>query len=116
MPRTYRPIIDKADYFITCTTHLRKTWFSNPDLAQIVVEQWRHYEQVYEFVIHTYAVLPDHYHVVINVGENRTVSEILHAVNSYTSTKINEALRNERKCKIWGGRPWDVVIRNEEMF
>jgi REP element-mobilizing transposase RayT len=116
MRRTFRPIIERADYFITCTTHHRKTWFSNPNLAQIVVEQWRHYEQTYELVIHTYAVHPDHYHIVVNVGEKKTISEIIHAVNSYSSTKINEALGKERKVKIWGGRPWDEVIRNEEMF
>ena len=116
MPRARRPILINADYFITCTTHLRKTWFSDAKLAQIVVDQWRHYAEVYEFVLHTYAVLPDHYHVVINVGEKKTVSEILHAVNSYIATSVNGVFGRKLKTKIWGRRPWDEVIRNEEMY
>ena len=116
MSRISRPIIDEARYFITSVTHKRKTWFSKPNLAQIVVEQWRHYESAYDFLIHAYCVMPDHYHVVLDVGKIKTISQIVHAVNSYVVTAMSTKLQRDRKIKIWSGEPWDEVIRNEDMY
>jgi len=115
MTRTRRPIIPGATYFITSTAYQREKWFTRTEFAQIVVEQWKHYEKVYEFQLHTYCVLPDHYHVVLNVGAQKTISQILHAVNSYTATLINQSLGHEIKIKIWEGNAWDEVVRNENM-
>jgi REP element-mobilizing transposase RayT len=111
-----RPIIPEAYYFITSTTYKRRKWFTNPDLAQIVVDQWNHYEIFYRFDLITYCVLPDHYHVLLNVGIEKTISQILNAVNSYTSTEINRHLGTNPKIKIWEGNAWDVVVRDDNMY
>jgi putative transposase len=111
-----RPIITNGIYFITSVTYQRRKWFAQPALAQIVVDQWRHYEKTYQFQLHAYVVMPDHYHVVLQVGEKKTISQILHAVNSFTVTQINQTLGNERKVKIWQGNPWDKVIRDSKMY
>jgi REP element-mobilizing transposase RayT len=71
---------------------------------------------VYEFHLDAYCVLPDHYHVILNVGLKKTISQILHAVHSYTATRINKGLGRKKKIKIWEGSAWDEVIRNEEMY
>jgi REP element-mobilizing transposase RayT len=94
----------------------RRKWFSNPVFAQIVVDQWKYYEGFYHFNLITYAVLPDHYHVLVNVGSEKTISQILHAVNSYTATEINQAMGMQTKIKIWEGNAWDVVIYNDFMY
>jgi REP element-mobilizing transposase RayT len=116
MSRTRRPIIPNATYFITSVTHRRQKWFAKPQFAQIVVDQWKHYEKTYEFHLDTYSVLPDHSHVVLNVGEKKTISQILHAVNSYAVTLISQQLDRHTKVKVWEGRPWDEVIRDENMY
>jgi putative transposase len=116
MTRTPRPIIPGATYFVTSVTHDRHQWFTNPQFARIVVDQWKHYEQAYGFHLDTYSVMPDHYHVVLHVGERKTVSQVLHAVNSYIVTLISQQLGQTLKPKIWEGNPWDEVIRNEEMY
>ncbi len=116
MGRTPRPIIPSATYFVTANTDGRQRWFAEPVLAQIVVEQWRHYAGTYGFHLHTYCVLPDHYHVVLQVGLEKTISQILHAVNSYVATLVNEQLGQQPKRKVWQGRPWDEVIRDEDMY
>jgi len=116
MSRTLRPIIPNATYFITSVTHQRRPWFARPKLAQIVVDQWKHYEKAYEFQLHTYSVLPDHYHVVLNVGAKKTISQILHAVNSYIVTLMSKQLGHQTKVKVWEGKPWDEVIRDDNMY
>ena len=116
MPRVPRPILTESTYFITCVAHQRRKYFANPALARIVVAQWKHYAVEDEFQLDTYCVMPDHYHVVLNVGKKKTISQILHDVNSFTATLINEELRNKTKVKIWQGKPWDEIIRSEEMY
>ena len=75
-----------------------------------------HYEETYEFHLDAYCVLDDHYHAVLNVGRKKTISQILHAIHSYTATLINQHLGFGKKTKIWEGNPWDVVIRDEDMY
>ena len=116
MTRAPRPIIPEATYFITSVAHRRKRWFANPQLAQIVVDQWRHYEKTFEFRLDAYCVLPDHYHTILNVGRKKTISQILHAINSYMVTLISEHFGHQTKVKVWEGRPWDNVIRDENMY
>jgi len=116
MTRTPRPIISEGIYFITAVTYERHLLFARHDLAQIVIDQWKHYAGVYEFKLDAYSVLPDHCHVVLQVGHHKTISQILHAVHSYTSTLINQSLDNPIKERIWQGSAWDEVIRDEEMY
>lgn len=116
MNRPKRPIIPEATYFITNVTYERKPLFANTEYAQIVVNQWKHYESAYQFTLDAYCVLPDHCHVVLNVGALKTISQILNAVNSYIATLINREQGRKIKEKIWEGRPWDEVIRDEEMY
>lgn len=71
MSKPPRPIIPEAYYFITRTTYRRAPWFAGPAYAPIVVDQWQHYEGAYEFTLDAYCVMPDHYHVVINVGSKK---------------------------------------------
>lgn len=116
MAKIRRPIITNATYFITSVTDQRKQWFSQPQLAQVVVDQWKHYARAYQFQLDAYTIMPDHYHVVLNVGEKKTISQILQAVNSYTTTRINDLLGHTSKTKICQGDARDEVIRNEKMY
>ncbi len=116
MSRSPRPILPNASYFVTCVTHSRGRWFDKPEFAQIVVDQLKHYASAYHFLLAAYAVMPDHYHVVMNLTGEKTVSQILHAVNSYTVTLIARAAGSKMKPKVWQDHPWDEVIRDEDMY
>lgn len=92
MNRPQRPFVADATWFVTSVTFQREPWFAQPGFAQIVVDQWLHYTAAYRFQLDAYCVMPDHYHVVLTPGRNKTLSQILHAVNSYTTTLINQQL------------------------
>jgi len=53
---------------------------------------------------------------VLNVGVKKTISQILHAVHSYTATLNNKQLGQITKIKVWEGNAWDEVVRSEEMY
>jgi putative transposase len=112
----FRPIFPGATYFITSVSYKRKRWFANPVFAKIIVDQLKFYEKAYDFHLPAYAVMPDHYHAVITVGEKKTISQILHAVHSFTATIINQKFENTNKIRIWQGKAWDVVARDEAAY
>jgi len=112
----FRPIISGATYFITSVAFQRHRWFENPALAQVVVDQLKHYKNAYGFNLHAYTVMPDHYHAVITPGETKTISQVLHAVHSFTATLINQHLNSLDAKKIWQGNAWDVVARDEAAY
>jgi putative transposase len=112
----FRPIFPGASYFITSVSYSRKHWFADPVFANMIIEQMKFYEKAYEFLLPAYAIMPDHYHAVITTGEKKTISQILHALNSFTATRINQYLGNSPKLKIWQGDSWDVVARDEATY
>jgi len=112
--RIYRP---GGTYFITSTTHERKTYFSDIELASLLVDQsFYHYEDKLGFQIVAFTVQTDHYHLLIATEKNENISKIIHRINSYSSTVLNKHLGNKEKEKIWQGNPWTELIRNEDMF
>ena len=116
MVRSHRPILPDSWYFITGVTNERRTWLAEPSLARILVDQWHHYERAYKFQVDAYSVMQDHYHVVLYVGLEKTISQILHAIHSYVVTLVSKELGSETKVRLWQDRPWDEVIRNERMY
>ena len=112
----FRSIIPGATYFITSVAYKRQRWFDNYAPARVVVDQLKHYESVYSFKLYAYAVMPDHYHAVITPGYKKTISQILHAVHSYTATQIKLHLNFVRKVKIWQGKVGDSMARDEAAY
>jgi len=103
-------------YFLTSVTYERKKFFTSEGLAKIVKDQWKHYEEEFNFDLQAFAILPDHYHVLIELGDEEDISEILYAVNSYSAKLINEKLEGEEYEKIWRGNIYDEVIRSKKMY
>jgi len=101
---------------MTSVTEERKPYYSDGQLAELLEEQFHHYEDAYDYSLHAYVIMPDHYHLLLTVEGGKNISQIIHAINSYSATKINEKLDNGVKEKIWQGDPWTEVIRNEKMF
>ena len=103
-------------YFLTSVTYERKNLFQDPELAQIVEDQWKHYEETYDFKLHAYAILPDHYHAIIELSGDKDISQVLYAVNSYSAKLINEGINQDKARKIWQGEAFDEVIKSEDMY
>jgi len=87
MPRI-RIVIAESTYFITSVTHQRRKWFVNPELAQIVVDQWKHYATAYEFTLDTYCVMPDHYHLLLKELIENGITSFIRRCNTSISKHI----------------------------
>ncbi len=110
------PQLTQAIYFLTAVTYRRIPWFDRSLFANLLIEQWLYYASFYSFQLDAYCILPDHYHAVIRLGKNKTISQILHAVHSYSATLINQRLGHTKKEKVWLGGAWDKEIINDKMY
>ena len=116
MSRRKRIHKEGATYFITATTRNRRDLFCEKKLAEVLVRQFYHYREGYQYDLHAYVVLPDHYHLLITVDEESDISNIIHSINSYSAYRINEIKGSRRKEGIWQRDCWTEVIRNKEMY
>ena len=82
--------------------------------VNIVINWFRwHHEKGY-FICIGYAVMPDHYHLVFLLEEERSLSQVMDAIGGFTSKEIN-------KHRGWSGRFWqeayhDRMVRDDEEF
>ncbi len=105
--------IPGATYFITKSTVDKIPIFNDQRCAKIFVDALKFLKAREKIEIHTYVVMPDHYHLLVTLTDSFEISKLLHSLNSYTAHKITKIAC---KSKIWDDRTWDEVIRTEEMF
>ena len=59
-------------------------------------------------------VMPDHVHTVLRLGEQQTLSRVLHSIKRYTAREINKHL--SRSGALWQKGYTDWGIRTEAAF
>lgn len=102
--------------FISATVYRRQRIFSNPIVAQRFIEVIKLCERRKDLSIHAYCVIPDHYHAVIELAGQKTLSQILHSIHSYfVHFYFKDILQSPNTLKIFN-RAWDEWIRNERMY
>ncbi|MBU1890779.1 transposase [Patescibacteria group bacterium] len=73
----------------------------------------KEYERRNYFHIETFCVMPDHYHILLRILSNKSLSQIIYSINSYFAYRHRKQFGIVR---IWSRNTWDVWIRSEEMY
>jgi putative transposase len=97
-----RYYIENADYFVTVVTYRRERLLLRD--VQLFWDSW-HAQKPKAWVI-----LPDHFHVIVNVGE----SDITSIVRDFKIRYSRRFRDRYRPGRVWQRRFWDHVIRNQE--
>jgi REP element-mobilizing transposase RayT len=58
--------------------------------------------------------MPDHYHVVLGLGEGKTLQSLMASLNRHTSRRINEVLG--RRGQFWEKGFYDRALRDRREF
>ena len=82
----------------------------------MLIEIIRYNEDPYQYELEAYVIQPDHYHLLLDVGTEKTISQIMHSINSYFATQVNNHRGNQIKKKIFEESPWTEIIRDETMY
>ena len=106
--------IPNATYFVTKSIFKKTAVFGNKQCAQIFINALTNLEsKKHKATIHSYVLMPNHYHLLITLEKADNLSKFLHSLNSCTGHQIAKVIG---KSPVWEVNTWDEVIRNDDMF
>jgi len=112
-------------YFLTCCTHDRRPLLcaghkagdeapalriTNP--AEMLIGLYAGYRDRGDVRLHGYVVMPDHYHVLVTLATERSVTELVRKIHSAFARRYREAATLQGR--VWQRRFYDHVIRDED--
>ncbi len=82
---------------------------ARPDVRTVVEQAFRHFDGVrYEII--SYAIMPNHVHVLFRPLAGNAIGDIMHSWKSFTAKEINKVLG--RDGSVWQCEYWDRLVRN----
>ena len=86
---------------------------SREDCRQIVAEAFEHFNGS-RYALHSYIVMPNHVHVLVEFLAKEDMPKILHSWKSYTASAINRVLG--RTGSVWQRDYFDRLVRNADHY
>lgn len=99
-------------YFVTSNAANTGVCLAEPKCAKIVISSLEWLRDRGRIELHAYAVMPDHVHLVLTLGEQVTLAQIMQALKGYTAQRINELAG--RKGRVWEKGYYEHAIRDQE--
>ena len=125
-------LTDNPIFFVTTTVINFLNVFCDPKACDILIDNIKHYREIYHFTILGYVIMPSHFHWIVIVNKKYgTISDIMRDIKKYSAWDIMEYLQTRHKIypfieaakgftnhkrKFWMYRFHDEGIRNEKMF
>jgi putative transposase len=110
--RFYQP---NAIVFITSVTDQRKPLFSDPNNRQLYWKTLERVQTLYPFHLLSYALLPDHFHWLLQMPEESpNFSVVLKSVKMNFTRNFKSTHGVTSDLTLWQNRFWDHLIRDED--
>lgn len=119
-----RLFLNNYPYFITVVTYQR-----NPILLNNIVllrESFKHAKSKFNFYIEAIVILPDHFHLIIELDNSKEYSKVIGTIKSYFSKNcdpkyyhflLQSQSRIEQNYKpVWQKRFYEHMVRDEKDF
>ena len=97
---------------ITCVTMQRQKLFSETSMGRIVVKEMSQSESYGVCETLAFVIMPDHFHWLMTVGSQYTLSKIICGVKSHSARMVNHRLR--RHGAVWQRGFHDHALRRDE--
>ncbi len=108
-------------YYLTSCTHNRRPLFRSGRSAQMLIDLYVGYRDRGDIRLHGYVVIPDHYHVLVTLAAERSISGLVRKIHSAFARRWRgwagdeaPAPRKGRNRRIWQTRFYDHMVRDEE--
>ncbi len=89
MPRLPRIHLEGAIYYVTSRASQGRQIFKDKGDHQMYLELLTRYKSQHRFKLYAYSLLPDRLELVIETGDDATISEIMHDLNSLYTKYFN---------------------------
>ena len=117
-PRPWTPLLSAEYYRLfheSIETHLDKglgsCTLAASDVAEIVERALRHFDGE-RYWLGSYAIMPNHVHVLVTLDGEESLSATLHSWKSFTAQRINDLLN--RSGRFWQDESFDHIVRHED--
>ena len=99
-------------YFVTTVTHRKKPIFLDRDCAQVVLDSLGWLELEERIALTCAMVMPDHVHMVFQLGNKQTLPAAMNSFKGFTGKKIRDLAGHTGQ--VWQRQYYDHGIRNED--
>jgi putative transposase len=126
---------ENVTYFVTTTitefTHI----FQIKELAQIVLDNIKFYQDKFDVLIHGFVIMPNHIHLLLTMTDKGNISQFMGQMKEYSAKQIIEwceknnkddflriflnsakRYRPDHSYQVWQARFDDVVISSKNVF
>ena len=102
-------------YFITKRSSAPEIdYLIRPECAHLVIESFLWAAQQNWWINLGFVVMPDHYHMILGLGNVKTLSEAIGSVDRFVARRINALIGAEGR--FWQEGFYDHAIRNRKEF
>ena len=113
--RLERIWINNPIYFITTCTAKRRKILANPNVAAILLEEWKTAKDRHNWYVGRYVIMPDHVHFFCTPSnEAKDLSHFMKFWKEWTSKRIIKICH--LKGHIWESEFFDHLLRSEESY
>ncbi len=98
-------------YYLTCCLDRRRPLFRRPGLAEFLISLYRAQRDLGNIALHGHVIMPDHYHVLLTLRGDTSISGVVRAVHSLFSRHCRATTKT--RGRIWQTRFYDRVVRTE---
>ncbi|UWZ85644.1 REP-associated tyrosine transposase [Occallatibacter riparius] len=99
-------------YALTTATHQRRALFMRRANAELLMQILFHYRDQGRFLLHGFAIMPDHLHVLLTPSRDQTVERCAQCIKGGFSFQVRQSFKGE----IWQTGFHEHRIRDEEDF
>jgi REP element-mobilizing transposase RayT len=107
----WRIFSSRADSFLDAGSGSCR--MQDPDVADLVAKALQFFDGT-RYILHAWAVMPNHAHVVFTPLAQHELSAILKSWKGFTAKKLNEVL--DCQGMLWQRESYDHLVRNQEDF
>ena len=109
----YRWNVPGGAYLITTVTNDRVRVFANDGNVRLLLDTLRQAKPLHLYAMLGYAIMPDHVHLVIRLGETSRLDRLMQSIKwNYTRNyKRDHGLNGS--LSLWQAGYWDHLVRDE---
>ena len=101
-------------FFVTTTTSMGKRLLQSERNADLLIDVLRSLVAEHRFKLHNFVIMPDHVHLLIEVGDGMTIEKAM----QYIKGRFSHRLSQEFGCKgeVWQRGFTEVQVTDKESF
>ena len=112
--RTKRQIAEGATYHVTSRTNGKTDAFSGNVGQRILLEVIREAKEKYDFSLHNFCIMPNHFHLLITPKSDTNLSRIIQWIKTKSAKRWNGS--NNSRDHLWGERFFSRPIKDDEEY